>query len=126
MTYNAATADRVRERLESRADFSEKKMFGGIAFFLDGNLCVGVWNDSLMVRVGLEAYQAALAEPYVSIFGPVKRPMRGWVARTSDLSETQNDPPEQHRHRLQSVRCADSRTNGQTKTEPSAVGHWSP
>ena len=79
MPYDEQLARRVRPLMALRAGFSEKKMFGGIAFFLDGNLCVGVWNDSLIVRVGLAAYQSALAEPHVSIFGPVKRPMRGWV-----------------------------------------------
>lgn len=90
MAYDEQLARRVRPLMALRAGFSEKKMFGGIAFFLDGNLCVGVWNDSLIVRVGLEAYQAALAEPHVSIFGPVKRPMRGWVLvapeRLEDMS----------------------------------------
>jgi hypothetical protein len=62
-----------------RRGFSEKKMFGGVAYFLDGNLCVGVFRESLVVRVGLNAYDAALDEPFVTIFGSVKRPMRGWV-----------------------------------------------
>ena len=62
-----------------RPGFSEKLMFGGVAYFLDGNLCVGVSRHSLIVRVGLAAYEGALQEPHVSTFGPVKKAMRGWV-----------------------------------------------
>ena len=79
MAYDEQLARRVRPLEALRPGLSEKRMFGGIAFFLEGNLCVGVSKDSLVARVGAEAYEAALEEPHVSIFGPVKRPMRGWV-----------------------------------------------
>jgi TfoX/Sxy family transcriptional regulator of competence genes len=87
MPYDEQLARRVRPLMALRPGFFEKRMFGGIAYFLEGNLCVGVWNDALMVRVGLEAYHTALAEPYVTIFGPVKRPMRGWVLVASEALE---------------------------------------
>lgn len=79
MTYNAATADRVRERLESRADFSEKKMFGGLAFLLAGNMCCGVWQDFLICRVGPDAYAECLTRPGAGEFDITGRPMKGWV-----------------------------------------------
>ncbi|QDT74218.1 TfoX/Sxy family protein [Lacipirellula limnantheis] len=79
MPYDEQLARRVRPLMALRRGFSEKKMFGGVAYFLDGNLCVGVSKDSLIVRVGLDAYEAALREPHVTTFGPVKRVMRGWV-----------------------------------------------
>ena len=79
MPYDEQLARRVRPLMALRRGFSEKKMFGGMAYFLEGNLCVGVFRESLVVRVGLDAYAAALKEPFVNIFGPVKRPMRGWV-----------------------------------------------
>lgn len=79
MPYDEQLARRVRPLMALRRGFSEKRMFGGIAYFLDGNLCVGVSKDSLIVRVGLEAYEAALQETYASTFGPVKKVMRGWV-----------------------------------------------
>ncbi|MBL9162538.1 MAG: TfoX/Sxy family protein [Planctomycetaceae bacterium] len=79
MPYDEQLARRVRPLMALRRGFSEKKMFGGVAYFLDGNLCVGVSRDSLIVRVGLDAYEAALCEPHVTTFGPVKRVMRGWV-----------------------------------------------
>jgi len=79
MPYDEQLARRVRPLMALRRGFSEKKMFGGAAYFLDGNMCVWISKDSLLVRVGLEAYEAALQEPHVTTFGSVKRPMRGWV-----------------------------------------------
>ena len=79
MPYDEQLARRVRPLMALRCGFSEKKMFGGMAYFLEGNLCVGVFRESLVVRVGINAYAAALEEPFVTIFGAVKRPMRGWV-----------------------------------------------
>lgn len=87
MPYDEKLARRVRPLMALRPGFSEKRMFGGIAYFLEGNLCVGVWNNALIVRVGLKAYHAALAEPHVTIFGPVKRPMRGWVLVAGEALE---------------------------------------
>lgn len=79
MPYDEQLARRVRPFMALQAGFSEKRMFGGIAYFLHGNLCVGISNDSLIVRVGLEGYEASLTEPSVSPFCPTGRPMRGWI-----------------------------------------------
>ena len=49
------TTDRIRQRLARRKGFGEKKMFGGVGFLLNGNLLVGVWKESLVVRLGEEA-----------------------------------------------------------------------
>lgn len=54
-------------------------MFGGVCFLLQGNMLVGVWETSLIVRLGPEAGPAALAEPHVRPFDVTGKPMRGWV-----------------------------------------------
>jgi hypothetical protein len=54
-------------------------MFGGIGFLLNGNMLVGVWKDSLIVRLGLEKGDEALKEPHVSEFNITGRSMKGWV-----------------------------------------------
>ena len=51
MAYDETLAGRVRERVSARADVSERKMFGGIAFMVGGNMAVGVTGDELMVRL---------------------------------------------------------------------------
>ena len=54
MAYDEGLAERIRTVLEERADVTEKKMFGGIAFLRGGKMFVGIVKDELMVRVGPE------------------------------------------------------------------------
>jgi TfoX/Sxy family transcriptional regulator of competence genes len=56
-----------------------KKMVGGIGFLLNGNMLVGVWKNSLIVRVGPDGYDEALLEAHVKEFDITGKPMRGWV-----------------------------------------------
>ncbi|MFI4876919.1 MAG: TfoX/Sxy family protein [Blastopirellula sp. JB062] len=79
MPYDEQLASRVRGLLQRRSGVTEKKMFGGIAFMLHGNMCVGISHGSLIVRIGPDAYEAALQEDYVSEFDFTGRPMRGWI-----------------------------------------------
>lgn len=52
MAYNEELADRIRISLDGQEGVVERKMFGGVAFMIHGNMCCGVVNDDLMVRVG--------------------------------------------------------------------------
>ena len=63
-------------------------MFGGVGFFLDGNMCVGVWKTSLIARLGPKQAEAALKEPNVVEFDITGRPMTGWVMVEADGLET--------------------------------------
>ena len=54
MAFDEALAERIRRGLARKKGIEEKKMFGGIGFLLNGNMLVGVWKDSLMVRLGPE------------------------------------------------------------------------
>jgi TfoX/Sxy family transcriptional regulator of competence genes len=89
MAYDEGLAQRVREEMEELPGYTEKKMFGGVGFMLDGNMATGVIGEDLIVRVGREQYERALAEPQVRPFDMTGRPMTGWVvfsgaARASD------------------------------------------
>ncbi len=79
MAYDEGLAQRIRELLEERDDVREKKMFGGLAFLLSGNMCCGVVGDELMVRVGPDAYPRALERPHAREMDFTGRPMRGMV-----------------------------------------------
>jgi TfoX/Sxy family transcriptional regulator of competence genes len=79
MPFEAGLAERIRQGLARRKGVEEKKMFGGIGFLLNGNLLVGVWMDSLCVRLGPEQAEEALPEPHVKVFDITGRPMKGWV-----------------------------------------------
>jgi TfoX/Sxy family transcriptional regulator of competence genes len=80
MAYDEELAARVREQLSDQDGVSEKRMFGGLAFMLDGNMTVGLsGGGELMVRVGPDGTEQALAEPHTRLFDMTGRPMRGWI-----------------------------------------------
>ncbi len=79
MAYNEELAFRVREALGERQGLTEKKMFGGLGFMLNGNMCCGVVSDELMVRVGADNHQDALAQPHARPMDFTGRPMKGFV-----------------------------------------------
>ena len=82
--YSESLAGRVRRRLAGLEGVEEKRLFGGVGFLLNGNLCAGVWKDSLVLRLGPDQAGDALRQPSVSEFAPAGRPMRGWVLVAPD------------------------------------------
>src|ERR1700704_7133599 len=79
MAYSEALAERIRNVLARKKNIEEKKMFGGIGFLLNGNMLVGVWKNSMIVRVGPDGYDDALLEAHVKEFDLTGKPMKGWV-----------------------------------------------
>ena len=79
MAYDEALAERLHEVLANRSDISERKMFGGLAMMVAGNMAVGVIHDHLMVRVGPDAYEDLLDDPHARPMDFTGRPMRGFV-----------------------------------------------
>jgi len=91
MVYDEKLANRIRKMLVTQKGLAEQKMFGGIAFMLNGNMCCGVVKNSLMVRVGPKNYERALAEPYVRPMDFTGRPLRGFVFVGSGGYQTDRD-----------------------------------
>ena len=79
MSFDANLAMRVRRLLNRKAGYSERQMFGGICFMLRGNMCGGVLNDDLIVRVKPDDYAPALKRPHTRQFDFTGRPMKGFV-----------------------------------------------
>jgi TfoX/Sxy family transcriptional regulator of competence genes len=79
MAFSEAVAERIRQHLARRKNVEEKKMFSGVGFLLHGNILIGVWKDSLIVRLGPEEGDEALMEPHVKEFDITGRAMKGWV-----------------------------------------------
>ena len=79
MAFNEALAERIRQGLARKKNIEEKKMFGCICFFLNGNALAGVWKDGLITRLGPDEGEVALREPHVRAFDITGRPMRNWV-----------------------------------------------
>ena len=79
MAYDEELADRVRAELKGTKNLVEKKMFGGVAFLLRGNMCVGVHKDAMIVRLDADATDPALKEKHTRVFDLTGRPMKGWI-----------------------------------------------
>jgi len=79
MAFDPGLAQRVRDVLADRRGVDERRMFGGLAFLLDGNMAVGVLGSTLMVRVGAARHAEALATKHVRPMDFTGRPMTGFV-----------------------------------------------
>ena len=79
MAYSEELADRIRDVISDRSGVSERKMFGGIAFMVNGNMAVGVIREDMMVRLDKEDHEAALAEPHVRPMDFTGKRMTGFV-----------------------------------------------
>ena len=92
MAYDEDVADRVREQLADEDAITEKKMFGGLAFMLAGNMAVGISNRSeLMVRVGPDGADDALERPHAHQMDMNGRPMTGFIAVSGEGFESDGD-----------------------------------
>src|SRR2546426_4748511 len=79
MAFDERLADRIRGSLGRRKGLVEKKMFGGVAFLLNGNMCVGVHKSELIVRLEPQETDAALARAHTRRFDLTGRAMKGWI-----------------------------------------------
>lgn len=79
MAYDLRLADDIRMRIGDHPGISEREMFGGIAFMVNGNMAVGVSGNEMMVRVGKESHDEAVSRPGARTFDMSGRPMMGWV-----------------------------------------------
>jgi hypothetical protein len=79
MPYDPGLAERLEEIVADRAGFERMAMFGGIGWLMYGNMCVGIWRDWLIARVGVEAAGALLRESHVKPMDITGKPMKGWV-----------------------------------------------
>jgi len=91
MAYSEELADRIRSHIGSNGGVVEKKVFGVFAFMSHGNMAVGVAGDELMVRVGLEGYDDAIAHPGVRDFDMTGKGMKGWVLVEPQTIAADND-----------------------------------
>ena len=84
MAYDEQLAERIRVVLDGDVAVGERKMFGGLAFMVDGNMAVGVVGDELMVRVGPDAWSEALARPHAREMDFTGKSMKGFVYVSAD------------------------------------------
>jgi len=79
MAYSERLAEKVRNALVGVRKVAEKKMFGGIAFMVNGKMCVGVDKEDLMIRCDPGMTDELLERKGVRIFDLTGKPMKGWL-----------------------------------------------
>lgn len=90
MPYEEELAERIRELAEGEPGLSEKRMFGGLAFLVEGNLAVAASGQGgLMLRVDPDETEALLEQPHARPFEMRGRELRGWLrVDAAGLGET--------------------------------------
>lgn len=91
MAYDLGVAERLRDSLTDRTSFTEKNMFGGVAFMVRGSMCIGVVKEEICARVGKEAFDDALSQPGARPMDFTGRPMKGWLFVATDGFESDAD-----------------------------------
>jgi TfoX/Sxy family transcriptional regulator of competence genes len=91
VAYDEGLATRVRDLIGDRPGVAERKMFGGLAFLLNGNMACGVHGHELIVRLAADATDAALSEPGTRLFDITGRPMKGWLLVDADAHAEDDD-----------------------------------
>ena len=79
MAYDEHLANRIRQVVGSRNGFTERKMFGGLAFLLQGHMCCGIVGSDLMVRVSGDEYETIVRTRHVRPMDFTGKPLRGFV-----------------------------------------------
>ncbi len=92
MAYDEDLAQRIRELIVGDPDVTEKRMFGGLAFLVQGNMSVAASGQGgLMVRIDPAQNDALLAEPHAGPFEMRGRAMQGWLRVDAEGLRTQSE-----------------------------------
>ena len=79
MAYDQDLEHRIDTVKTSIPGLVKKKMFGGVGYLVNGNMCFGIHKNFLVVRTSVEKAQQLLKNDSVSVFDITGRPMKGWV-----------------------------------------------
>jgi TfoX/Sxy family transcriptional regulator of competence genes len=80
MAYDEDLANRIRELIAGDSDVTEKRMFGGLAFLVGGNMSVAASGQGgLMVRIAPEDTETLVRKPHARPFEMRGRAMQGWL-----------------------------------------------
>jgi TfoX/Sxy family transcriptional regulator of competence genes len=91
VAYNEGLATRLLGILDEEAGLAEKKMFGGVALLLDGNVALGVIGDDLLVRIDPGQQGTLMAQPGTRPFDMTGRPVKGWIVVAASMCAEDDD-----------------------------------
>ena len=79
MPYNKSIEDNIGAVAGKWKNLDKKKMFGGICYLINGNMCFGIYKDFLIVRAGKDTAEKKLKEKHTKPFDITGKVMKGWV-----------------------------------------------
>jgi len=92
MAYDGDLADRIREALAGEGGLSERSMFGGLAFMIDGKMAVSASSKGgLLLRVDPSQTESLVSEPHIRRFEMRGREMDGWLRVDAEVLKTDDD-----------------------------------
>jgi len=91
MAYNDDLEYKIDMFIKNDNRISKKKMFGGIGFLLNGNMCFGIYKDFLIIRTTPGKGEELLKNDQIRIFDITGRPMKGWLMVSPDLINERTD-----------------------------------
>ena len=89
MAYNVDLEYRIDRVTDRFGEISKKKMFGGVGYLINGNMCFGIHREYLVLRTSPEKAEELMRNEYFSPFDVTGRPMKGWVLVSPDALETE-------------------------------------
>jgi len=92
MAYDEELAERIRQALDGEAGITEKRMFGGLAFLVGGNMAVAASGQGgLMVRIDPSDAEVLTEDPHARRMEMRGREMDGWLRVESAGAESAAD-----------------------------------
>lgn len=91
MAYDELVAQRIRQTLKGSPGISQRKMFGGVAFLLNGNMCCGVVRQDLVLRLGNEGVAQALQQPHTRPMDFTGRPLGSMIYLSPEGYQSEAD-----------------------------------
>jgi hypothetical protein len=84
MAYDESLSSRIDDLIKGKKGFTRQKMFGGIGFLLNGNMCVGVHKNDLLIRHDPGLSDELNSDKHVKPFAISGKPMKGWSLVSSE------------------------------------------
>ncbi|MEN3361351.1 MAG: hypothetical protein V7637_5333 [Mycobacteriales bacterium] len=110
MAYDVELADRIRAVVGAEPGLTERRMFGGLAFLIRGNMAVSASGQGgLLLRVDPAQTESLISEPHVRRFEMRGREMDGWLRVAPEAVETDDDLRSWVRHGVMYVRSLQSK-----------------
>ena len=92
MAYDLELADRIRTVVQGEPGLTERRMFGGLAFLIQGNMAVSASSQGgLLLRIDPAEAGLLTSEPHVRRFEMRGRKMDGWLRVAAEVVEDDDD-----------------------------------